>query len=55
VLLGWLLGGLLVYLSLVLPLRRRVRRQARQLRKHEGTAQAPGAVADAPAAPERAP
>jgi len=54
VLLGWLLGGLLVYLSLVLPLRRRVRRQARELRKHEGIAQAPGAVADASAAPEHA-
>ena len=52
VLLGWLLGGLLVYLSLVMPLRRRVRRQARQLRKHEGTTQAVGTVADAPAVPE---
>ena len=34
-LLGWLLGGLLVYLSLVLPLRRRLRVQARHVKQLE--------------------
>ncbi len=38
---GWLLGGLLVYLGMVVPLRRRVRRQARQLRQHESSATEP--------------
>jgi uncharacterized integral membrane protein len=51
---GWLLGGLLVYLGMVVPLRRRVRRQARQLRQHEPvvgeTAESTSAVA-----PERRP
>jgi uncharacterized integral membrane protein len=37
---GWLLGGLLVYLSRVVPLRRRLRRQGRQLRRHEEEAAA---------------
>jgi putative membrane protein len=51
-LIGWLLGGLLVYLSLVVPLRRRVRRQARLLRNPEAPVKAVGAVADATATPE---
>ncbi|HEX6832185.1 MAG TPA: lipopolysaccharide assembly protein LapA domain-containing protein, partial [Rudaea sp.] len=34
-LLGWLAGGLLVYLGLVLRLRRRVKAQARKLRHRE--------------------
>lgn len=38
-LLGWLLGGLLVYIGLVLPLRGRLRAQSRRLRQLE--AQAP--------------
>jgi len=37
-LLGWLLGGLLVYLSLVLPLRRRLRLQARRMTQLEASA-----------------
>jgi putative membrane protein len=32
-LLGWLIGGLLVYVSLVAPLRRRVRAQTRELKR----------------------
>lgn len=36
--LGWLLGGLLVVVSLVLPLRRRIRLQARRLRQLESEA-----------------
>ena len=32
-LLGWLLGGLLVYIGLVLRLRRRLQAQARELRR----------------------
>ena len=35
VLIGWLLGGMLVFLSLVLPLRRRLRRAERELRRRE--------------------
>jgi uncharacterized integral membrane protein len=35
VLLGWLLGGLVVYVGLVLRLRRRVRVLARELKKRE--------------------
>jgi len=50
---GWLLGGLLIYLGMVVPLRRRVRRQARQLREHE-TAVARSDVAG-PSAPEHRP
>jgi uncharacterized integral membrane protein len=50
---GWLLGGLLVYLGLVVPLRRRLRRQTRQLRLHEH-AIVPSENASAPA-PERRP
>jgi uncharacterized membrane protein YciS (DUF1049 family) len=38
-LLGWLLGGLLVYLGLVLPLRRRLRAQSRRLKQLEAVAQ----------------
>ena len=37
-LIGWILGGLLVFVSLVMPLRRRVRRLARELRRHEEVA-----------------
>ena len=37
--LGWLLGGLLVYLGLVLRLRRRMRAQARELKRLNATAQ----------------
>jgi uncharacterized integral membrane protein len=37
-LLGWMLGGLLVYIGLVLPLRRRLRVQARRLRQLEAAA-----------------
>ena len=40
VLLGWLLGGLLVYIGLVLPLRRRLRAHARRLRQLEAAAHA---------------
>jgi len=52
VLLGWLLGGLLVYVGLVLPLRRRVRVQSRRLRQLEATAQseADAAIVRPPAA-----
>ena len=38
--LGWLLGGLLVYLSLVMPLRRRLRRLVREVAQHERNAAA---------------
>ena len=34
-LLGWLLGGLLVYVALVMPLRRRLRVQSRRVRQLE--------------------
>jgi lipopolysaccharide assembly protein A len=37
-LLGWLLGGLLVYIGLVLPLRRRLRVQSRRIRQFEAQA-----------------
>ena len=37
-LIGWLLGGSLVYLSLVLPLRRRLRVQARRMKQLESEA-----------------
>jgi len=37
-LLGWMLGGLLVYIALVLPLRRRIRVQARRLKQLEAAA-----------------
>jgi len=37
-LIGWLLGGSLVYLSLVLPLRRRLRVQARRMKQLESDA-----------------
>jgi uncharacterized membrane protein YciS (DUF1049 family) len=49
---GWLLGGLLIYLGMVVPLRRRLRRQARQLRLHESSIAEP-ADADATAAEGR--
>jgi len=39
-LLGWVFGGLLVYVALVLPLRRRLRAQARRLKQFEAAAQA---------------
>ena len=45
-LLGWLLGGLLVYLSLVMPLRGRLRRLSRQQRKDESTVAAAAPSAD---------
>jgi lipopolysaccharide assembly protein A len=38
VLLGWLLGGLLVFVGLVLPLRRRLRIQSRRLKQLEAAA-----------------
>jgi len=44
-LLGWMLGGLLVYVALVLPLRRRLRVQARRLKQLEAAAQAEADVA----------
>ena len=37
-LIGWLLGGLLVFVNLVLPLRRRARRAERELRRREAVA-----------------
>jgi uncharacterized integral membrane protein len=48
--LGWLLGGLLVFVSLVLPLRRRVRLQARRVRQLEAGAGngTPGAPVNPP-------
>jgi uncharacterized integral membrane protein len=51
-LLGWMLGGLLVYIGLVLPLRRRLRIQARRLRKLEAAAPAEtdAAIVQPPAA-----
>lgn len=39
-LLGWLLGGLLVYIGLVLPLRGRLRAQSRRLKQLEAQAHA---------------
>lgn len=50
---GWLLGGVLVYLGLVVPLRRRLRRQARQLRQFEPAVVPPDAAGAPP--PERRP
>ena len=52
VLLGWLLGGLLVYVGLVLPLRRRLRVHARRLRQLEAAAhaEADAAIVQPPAA-----
>lgn len=49
-LLGWFLGGLLVYLGLVLPLRRRLRMQSRRVKQLEGDARsdADAAVATHP-------
>ncbi|HSE12114.1 MAG TPA: lipopolysaccharide assembly protein LapA domain-containing protein [Rudaea sp.] len=51
-LLGWLLGGLLVYLGLVLPLRRRLRAQSRRLKQLEAQthAGADAAIVTPPAA-----
>jgi len=50
--LGWLLGGLLVYVALVLPLRGRMRMQARRLRQFETAAhaEADAAIMQPPAA-----
>ena len=50
--LGWLLGGLLVYVALVLPLRGRMRVQARRLRQLETAAhaEADAAIVQPPAA-----
>jgi len=52
VLLGWLLGGLLVYVGRVLPLRRRLRVHARRLRQLEAAAhaEADAAIVQPPAA-----
>ena len=52
VLLGWLLGGLLVYVGLVLPLRRRLRVQSRRLKQAEASAhrEEDAAIAQPPAA-----
>ena len=47
-LLGWILGGLLVFLSLVLPLRRRLRRAHRELRRHEALAAETPSTPDMP-------
>ena len=47
-LLGWILGGLLVFLSLVVPLRRRLRRAQRELRRHEALSAEPTPAAVAP-------
>jgi uncharacterized integral membrane protein len=44
-LLGWMLGGLLVYVGLVLPLRRRLRVQARRLKQLEAAAPAEAGAA----------
>jgi len=46
VLLGWLLGGLVVYLGLVLRLRRRVRVLARELKRRDDE------IASKPAKPD---
>lgn len=48
-LLGWMLGGLLVFASLVLPLRARVRRLNRELRRQPSGATEPAAAPAAPA------
>ena len=53
VLLGWLLGGLLVYIGLVLPLRRRLRVHSRRLKQLEAAAlsdEADAVIAAPPAA-----
>jgi putative membrane protein len=51
---GWLLGGLLVYIGLVVPLRGRIRRMARQQRQRElGAADPPGAAERLPAETRR--
>jgi lipopolysaccharide assembly protein A len=50
---GWLLGGVLVYLSLVVPLRGRVRRLTRKNRQQEAAAAEAAASADKPAAESR--
>ena len=47
-LIGWLLGGLLVFANLVVPLRRRVRRLNRQARLQADAAEGAGAVAPKP-------
>lgn len=52
-LLGWILGGSLVFLSLVVPLRRRLRRAQRELRRHEALAAAE--PANAAASPQAQP
>ena len=49
-LLGWLLGGLLVYAGLVMPLRRRLRAQSRRVKQLEADARndADAAIATPP-------
>jgi len=48
---GWLLGGLLVWISMVLPLRRRVRRLVRQAAQHERASKEPAETETAVALP----
>jgi uncharacterized integral membrane protein len=47
ILLGWLLGGLVVYFGLVLRLRRRVRVLARELKRRDADVAATSAKPDA--------
>ena len=51
--LGWLFGGVLVYLSLVVPLRGRVRRLMRLTRQQEAAAVEAAASAEKSAAENR--
>ena len=53
-LLGWISGGLVVYLALVLRLRRRVRGLARELKTRDRNATVDTAAAVVPAAADRA-
>jgi putative membrane protein len=52
-LLGWISGGLVVYLALVLRLRRRVRGLARELKTRDRNATVDTAAAVVPAAADR--
>jgi uncharacterized integral membrane protein len=51
---GWLLGGLLVWAGMVLPLRRRNRRLVRQVAQQERVARESSEPADAAVAPPAA-
>lgn len=53
-LLGWISGGLVVYLALVLRLRRRVRGLARELKTRDRNATVDAAAAVVPATADRA-